>query len=302
MAIKLRLGVIGMSEGNGHPYSWSAIFNGFNNEFMDTCPFPVIPNYLENETFPDNFLNHLAEVTHIWTQDKKISDHVAKAAFIRTVCDLPTDMIGEVDAVLLARDDAENHYNFSKPLLEAGIPVYIDKPFALSQQEATRLWDLANNENHIFTCSALQFAKEFQLAVLNYEKLGEIRAVWATVPKSWDKYAVHIIEPVLNLLPNRDELLAVRKLPLNSNEIRGVQVQWSSGIIAQFQTGGKLPIPLSIKVLGTNGVQELKFEDTFYAFRSALKRFVCIVNGEGMNIPRAFTQEMVTILEAGRHA
>ena len=24
----LKLGIIGLSEGNGHPYSWSAIFNG----------------------------------------------------------------------------------------------------------------------------------------------------------------------------------------------------------------------------------------------------------------------------------
>ena len=31
---KLKLGVIGMSEGNGHPYSWSAIFNGFDREEM----------------------------------------------------------------------------------------------------------------------------------------------------------------------------------------------------------------------------------------------------------------------------
>ena len=302
MAKRLRLGVIGMSEGNGHPYSWSAIFNGYNNESMDTCPFPVIPDYLRNEIFPDNFLNDLAEVTHIWTQDTKIAEHVAKAARISKVCVLLTDMIGEVDAVLLARDDAENHYHFAKPLLEAGIPVYIDKPFALSQQEANRLWELAKNENQIFTCSALQFAKEYQPAVLNHEKLGEIRAVWATVPKSWDKYAVHIIEPVLNLLPNRGELLAVENLPLNSNEIRGVQVQWSSGIMAQFQTGGKLPVPLSIKVLGTNGVQELKFEDTFYAFRSALRRFIGIVKREEMNIPRAFTQEMVSILEVGRYA
>lgn len=302
MAKKLKLGIIGMSEGNGHPYSWSAIFNGYNKEVMATCPFPVIPNYLANESYPDNFLNHLAEVTHIWTQDKKTSEHVAKAAYISTVCDSLTDMIDQVDAVLLARDDAENHYYYAKPLLETGIPVYIDKPFALSLVEAKRLWDLAKNESQIFTCSALQFSKEYQLDVLNGEKLGEIKAVWATVPKSWEKYAVHIIEPVLNLLPNRGELLDVKGLPMNSSEINGVQVQWSTGIIAQFQTGGKLPIPLSIKLLGTKGVQELIFEDTFYAFKSALKRFVCIVNGEEMNIPRAFTQEMVTILEAGRHA
>ena len=41
----LRLGIIGISEGNGHPYSWSAIFNGYNHEYAQDCPFPVIPDY-----------------------------------------------------------------------------------------------------------------------------------------------------------------------------------------------------------------------------------------------------------------
>ena len=31
----LNLGVIGLSEGNGHPYSWSAIFNGYDSVEMD---------------------------------------------------------------------------------------------------------------------------------------------------------------------------------------------------------------------------------------------------------------------------
>lgn len=26
----IRLGMVGMTEGNGHPYSWSAIFNGYD--------------------------------------------------------------------------------------------------------------------------------------------------------------------------------------------------------------------------------------------------------------------------------
>ena len=31
----LKLGVIGLSEGNGHPYSWSAIFNGYDSVEME---------------------------------------------------------------------------------------------------------------------------------------------------------------------------------------------------------------------------------------------------------------------------
>ena len=33
----LRVGILGLSEGNGHPYSWSAIFNGFDK--TKECPF-----------------------------------------------------------------------------------------------------------------------------------------------------------------------------------------------------------------------------------------------------------------------
>ncbi len=42
---KLTLGIIGSSSGNGHPYSWSAIFNGYDKSLMNDCPFDVIPKY-----------------------------------------------------------------------------------------------------------------------------------------------------------------------------------------------------------------------------------------------------------------
>ena len=42
----LKLGIIGLSSDNGHPYSWSAIFNGYDPEEMARCPFPGIPEYL----------------------------------------------------------------------------------------------------------------------------------------------------------------------------------------------------------------------------------------------------------------
>lgn len=302
MAKKLNFGIIGMSEGNGHPYSWSAIFNGYNPSEMAKCPFPVIPEYLAKETFPDDFLSEYARVTHIWTQDSDISNHVANAALIPNVCETLGDMIGSVDAVLLARDDAENHYRFAKPFLETGVPVYIDKPFATNRKNANRLWQLAKDESQIFSCSALQFAKEFQPNKLDMESLGEIRAVHATIPKSWNKYAVHIVEPVLNMLPNRGNIETVASLPVNNNQIQGVQVGWSSGVIAQFQTMGSFPAPLVIRMQGSKGYQELYFKDTYYAFKMALKRFVDVINRTKPNIPRKFTIEMVQIIEGVKDA
>ena len=68
----VKLGVIGLSPGNGHPYSWSAIINGYDPVFMKDCGFPVIPEYLAKQSFPEDSISN-AEVTHIWTEDLNLS-------------------------------------------------------------------------------------------------------------------------------------------------------------------------------------------------------------------------------------
>jgi len=302
MAKKLKLGIIGMSDGNGHPYSWSAIFNGYNEEEMAKCPFPAIPEYLGRETYPDNFLSHKGEVSHIWTQDYSLSQHIALAANIQNVCLEMKEMIGNVDAILLARDDAENHLKHAKVFLEAGLPIYIDKPFALKQEHAHKLWDLSKESQKVFTCSALKYANEFQPEALQRDKIGNIRLVLATIPKTWNKYAVHLIEPVMNLLPLRGKILKVKPLGIETEDHEGVQVLWESGITAIFQTFNVPSTPLWIRVLGDKGYQDLTLGDNFGAFKSALEHFVDLVNGYKENIPKEFTLEMIKILEKGRDA
>ena len=42
---KLRFAMLGMIDGHGHPWSWSAIVNGFDLQKLAACPYPVIPQY-----------------------------------------------------------------------------------------------------------------------------------------------------------------------------------------------------------------------------------------------------------------
>ncbi len=41
--------MLGMVDGNGHPYSWSAIFNGYDKDEMASCPYAGIPKYLNQQ-------------------------------------------------------------------------------------------------------------------------------------------------------------------------------------------------------------------------------------------------------------
>ena len=49
----------------------------------------------------------------------------------------PEDLIGNIDAVLIEANDGSVHLERARPFLEAGIPCFVDKPFACSAADAT---------------------------------------------------------------------------------------------------------------------------------------------------------------------
>ncbi|MFT6754015.1 MAG: putative dehydrogenase [Candidatus Azotimanducaceae bacterium] len=296
----IRLGIIGLSDGNGHPYSWAAIFNGYNAEAMENCGYPVIPRYLEKQSWPYCSISN-AIVTSVWTQDVELSRHIARSSRIPKVCQSVEEMISTVDGVLLARDDCENHWRFAEPVLNSGKPIYIDKPIAVSLAGLNRLYDLEQYPGQIFTGSALRFSKELKLTPEELDSLGEIKHVIASTPKSWAKYAVHIIEPVLNLLPKDDKPAGYSTgPPLRTNSCGGcLSVIWESGVKTSFFAMGDALTPLSIRIHGTGGYKELTFTDSFTAFKATLEVFIeGIVDGTVAS-PKLFNTQVVTLLEKG---
>ena len=295
----LKLGVIGSSEGNGHPYSWSAIFNGYDALEMEKCGYPVIPRYLEQQHWPASQIKE-ARVTAIWTQDIALSRHIAKAAKIEHVLACYTDMIGQVDAVLLARDDAYNHLQYAEPFLRQGIPIYIDKPIALSINDLDRLYALEQYLGQIFTCSALRYSQQLALTKADRQSLGTIKQITAFTPKSWSKYAVHIIEPVLNMLPEGDNPVEMTVLSANKDSGSGsLMVRWESGIQTNFFALGDVQTPISIRVFGTNGWKDFTFTDSFSAFKAALQAFIEGILDKKVMSDKAFNTTVVQLLERG---
>ncbi len=293
----LKLGVIGLSPGNGHPYSWSAIFNGYDSVAMENCGFPLIPRYLEKQEFPKDAIS-MAKVTQVWAQEKEIALHIAKAALVDNVVNHYKDMIGKVDGVLLARDDAETHYEFAVPFLEAGIPVYVDKPLALSVAEAKRLLDLQQYPGQLFSCSALRYAKEFQLSDVERSQIGRLCHIHATVPNNWDKYAVHIIEPMLLLASERGTMNRIQVW--REDDSTTMAAGYSSGLQVLISTLGSTQAPLAMRVIGEEGWRDLIIKDTFSAFKAALLEFVQGIIHRNERIHPEFMIEVVGIIEAGR--
>ena len=291
----IKLGIIGLSEGNGHPYSWSAICNGYDVAAMKSCPFPSVPDYLGKENWPEAKIPNV-QITHIWTQDPSISKNVAKAALIPNIADTLEDMASSVDAVLLARDDAENHVAMAMPFLEGGIPIFIDKPLALSLKDAEQMLAAQKYEEQLFSCSSLRYSKDLQLTSQERKELGKINYVEACVPKSWSTYAVHVLEPIISQLPDRGKLMNVSIF--EKNGIKTAYIEWANAA-ANIKVTGNTPTPLFIKFMGENKQIIKQFSDSFYSFKKSIEAFIAVINKKQKNIPRAETLEVIEIIERG---
>ena len=291
----LRLGIIGLSSGNGHPYSWSAIFNGYDPVAMATCPFPAIPSYLAKQHFPADAIAG-AKVTHVWTQDPSVTEHISKASLVPNMVRNLEQMLEEVDAVLLARDDAENHLKYSEKFLAAGLPIYIDKPIALKRADLFRLLDRQQYPGQIFSCSALRYAEEFNLTASDRAQLGPVRHIQAITPKSWSKYGVHLIDPVLAMFDLYRTDCSVWRTSSGLPET--ITVNWE-GLTASFLCTGELPADIRIRLFGELGNAERVFSDSFTAFKSALERFVRSIRLSTEETTASELEAMVSILERG---
>lgn len=293
----LRLGIIGSSAGNGHPYSWAAICNGFDAAAMAECPYPGIPAYLAQQRFPEDRLTD-AIVTHIWTQDRAQSAHIAAASLIPHVVAAPNEMIGKVDGLLLARDDAENHAGFAIPFLQAGLPVYIDKPLALSRAAADRLLAEERYPGQIFTGTAVAWAAEMALSPAEAARIGTVRHVIGVTPKYWDTYAVHVIEPTLQILGL--ESAPIEMAAMRTQDRTLLNATWAAGVSAQFVALGSLSGPIALTVFGETGHATLTFADSFTAFRTALHQFCQGVLWKERRFNLQRTLAVTEIIERGR--
>lgn len=103
----LRLGLIGTQ--SGHAASFANIAAGHRDRFS---------------------------FTSAWDEDSENAAAFCERFGIPHQAGLSEQMKGEVDAVMITVRDGACHAELALPFLEAGIPVWVDKPFSISPEDA----------------------------------------------------------------------------------------------------------------------------------------------------------------------
>ena len=294
----IKIGVIGLSEGNGHPFSWSAIINGDHNEkAMADCGYAGIPVYLNANR--DTLGIDDAKVTHVWTQDRKISEHIAEASLVGNVVDNAEDMIGKVDAVLLARDDPENHKAMAEPFIDAGVPIFIDKPLAITTEDLDYFARQAADGKFIMSCSSMRYATENGAVRPDMASLGKLELATAVGKKDWVKYGVHMLEGLFALL---DDLKAVSVKHISESKKDIVRIEFETGLVATVHLFYDIVPTFQISIFGTDGWRMIEYKNWYAMFRDNLIEFVRSVRQGSPRLDFTKTENIIRTLIAAKES
>jgi predicted dehydrogenase len=215
----------------------------------------------------------------------------------------PADMIGKVDGMLIEAVDGTVHPERAKPFLEAGIPCFIDKPFACSAADAKKIVALAEKHKApVFSTSALRYAPE----VVGYAtdpKPGKLVGCVAWGPAALSPvpdrnpglyhYGIHPVEILYTLMGPGCK----RVTCLHEKDVDVVTGHWKDGRVATVRGTRSGAGRYGFTAFAEKAVTTVPVATTFI-YRELLKQVVAFFKTGKPPVEPATTTEIMGFIEA----
>jgi len=286
-----KVAVLGFSDGNGHPFSFSAIINGYDDDALGRSGWPGIHEYVRRR-HPAEFGIPGLSVTHAWGQDAEAVGRLAAACRIPHVVTEIEALPDLVDAAIIARDDHEQHWSLARPFLEKGKPVFVDKPLSLNLEELRGFRPYLES-GLLMSCSGMRYATELDVPRSTIDAYGSLRLIRGAVVLSLEKYGIHIIDAVLNVVRSRP--VSVHPNPAAHPS---VGIVLDDGCLFLLDALGSVPKTFRIEFFGEKLTSVHDVNDNFSMFRRALWEFGGMVRTRTPPIPADHTINTMRLLIA----
>ena len=78
------------------------------------------------------------EVIGVFSEDRAVAEKLRDTYGV-AVADSYDEFVGRVDGIIVTARHGDKHYEYAKPYLASGIPMFIDKPITVSEEDAIEL-------------------------------------------------------------------------------------------------------------------------------------------------------------------
>lgn len=210
----------------------------------------------------------------IWGQEAERTREVAEKASIETIVDRVEDMLDLVDAVFVEDRHGGLHAEHALPFLERGLPVFVDKPLAITLEDCGRIIAAANASGSFLTSfSSLRTAETTDAIAGAAADIGEIRVGQFAGPCDFESvyggsyfYATHVVEIAIRLIG--EDVRAVSAV--RSGKMAAATVTWESGALGTFSYLGDAKYHFTATLFGTEGMTGGEVLVNHDAYRTAI--------------------------------
>jgi hypothetical protein len=220
----------------------------------------------------------------------------------------PADLIGKVDAVMVESQQGNKHLAHARRFLESGLPVFVDKPFAGSVEDADEMIAIAQRSRlPLMSCSSLRYDPTIVAARARQDDLGQLLSVdvWSAAALHEGNpgmlhYAIHGVEMVYTLIGTGCQSVAMAFTP-QSEVASGI---WPSGHVSAVRGVREGSYGMGFVAHYTKGHAAFHVEGAAF-YREMLKAVVTMFETGEPPIPYVEMREIIAFVvaaEASRKA
>ena len=186
------------------------------------------------------------------------------------------ELVKEVDVVMIESVDGRPHLEQALPAINAGKPVFIDKPLAGSLRDAIKIYQLAKEHNvPVFTGSSLRYYPNLQ--EMKNADIGELKGANSTGPAHLEKhhpdlfwYGIHPVESLYTVMGTGCETVTCAVTP-GTHLVTGV---WKDGKIGTLRGIHDGVAPYRVTVFGSKKVLDEELKGDYTPFLREVIKFL----------------------------
>lgn len=240
----LRIGMIGLDTSH-----CEALANVFNN--------PDHPDHVPGGKVVLAYRGGSDDLEASYSRIDRFTQNMQEKFGVELV-DTIEELCQRVDAVLLTSVDGRKHLEQVRPVIEAGLPVFIDKPMAASLADVVEIFGLAKAKGTpVFSSSAYRYYPG--LVALKGTDVGERRGAISYGPALFDNvhpdlfwYGVHPAEALFAVMGTGLQSI-VRVYTEDTDVVTGI---WSGGRIGTLHGIRNARAPSKVILFGEKGLAE----------------------------------------------
>ena len=242
-----------------------------------------------------------AKIVAIYGLEEKRTREVAENGKIPEIVASPDELLDKIDAAIVQFRHGDLHLPYALPLIEKGIPVFVDKPFCIKVDDCLKLVEVAEKHNvPIFSCSALRYESRVHefIRKLN-EKVGEVVTGLVTGPATLENeyggisfYGIHVSEMLLSVFGRG--VCKIKAFEKNADVI--AQAEYKDKIIT-LNLLSRANYVFHLAAFGTQNwhAQEIQVTDGFV---NSMKEFLRMLDEKKPVLEYSEMVESVRIMEA----